>query len=737
MDIQEKLRKRATLRDEKAFLHLLLKISESVARLESLLLIESPSTVPSSSGHLDVATTGVSPDDDQHDERVRGNRAKHLSRVASEYTQLLYHVSKANPGKCAFINEIQWRVDRIKSTLFSDLDKVFATALTSDTDKTKSTADVLECLRTYDVLGLWREAEEIIRRNLVDPFVKKSIFPATLNVPHSPLIPQTPFFMGPRSPIPQHVASFPPKTPYTPFAAFASKQDPFSLKILQVQLLDESLGPLALLYNQIIKFVERDLKKLAEFAEVICIKSGSRKSRIPPLPSAPNKQKQEPQKGFDIMANVVWAEIGQAIIDELGSVVFAAGKTDEFRKNHETTEAFIRALECLAPSVQSIGTMRAHPVYTAFHKRWQIHTYFQLRWKEVVVKFEEALVPIKLDIIKDNAPFATNQAIAAWNAISTCWSSEVYMPVLSYRFWKLTLQIIGRYRTWLGASLPQFEPPPKVVAAVAVEKSMTPQGLSRSSTPGPQTEAPSAESIEVDNQLLKQFSAAIIDVKALEAQVSTFWNDELCMMLPESVESEKSDVPADAGALQQALASLTTMVVPITGQIVAILCRRACDALLPVRSIPSQFRAMQNKRMPTERSYFVPLIMRPVSTYFGIKTSDGGVGASLKGAYIKQFATEVFQIASQRYLNYLSVMKKTEESLRRLKKGKKTGFSLFGSGPAPTDDGKDEERIRHQMAIDVEAFGKDAIALGVDVEECQEYVQLQESVRAAWIEESQ
>jgi len=80
-------------------------------------------------------------------------------------------------------------------------------------------------------------------------------------------------------------------------------------------------------------------------------------------------------------------------------------------------------------------------------------------------------------------------------------------------------------------------------------------------------------------------------------------------------------------------------------------------------------------------------------------------------------------------------MKKTEESLRRLKKGKKTGFSLFSSGSTPADDGKDEERIRHQMALDVEAFGKDATALGVDVEECQAFVQLEENVRAAWIEE--
>jgi len=140
-------------------------------------------------------------------------------------------------------------------------------------------------------------------------------------------------------------------------------------------------------------------------------------------------------------------------------------------------------------------------------------------------------------------------------------------------------------------------------------------------------------------------------------------------MLPESVEeSEGSDVPANTDgavpfrklrttsalsgvfsvALRQALASLTTMITPIAGQIVTILCRRASDALLPVRSIPSQFRAMQNKKMPTERSYFVPFIMRPVSSYFGIKTAEGGMGAPLKDAYMKQFASELFQVASQR-----------------------------------------------------------------------------------------
>lgn len=44
--------------------------------------------------------------------------------------------------------------------------------------------------------------------------------------------------------------------------------------------------------------------------------------------------------------------------------------------------------------------MRAHPVYAAFQKRWQIHTYFQLRWKEIVVKSEEVLTSTRLDMIK-------------------------------------------------------------------------------------------------------------------------------------------------------------------------------------------------------------------------------------------------------------------------------------------------------------------------------------------------
>ena len=74
-------------------------------------------------------------------------------------------------------------------------------------------------------------------------------------------------------------------------------------------------------------------------------------------------------------------------------------------------------------------------------------------------------------------------------------------------------------------------------------------------------------------------------------------------------------------------------------------------------------------------------------------------------------------------------MKKTEESLRRLKKGQTTTFSLFRNPNSGKDEeSRDQERIRTQMIIDVNAFGKDAESVGVDVLASQAFTVLNEMV---------
>jgi hypothetical protein len=88
------------------------------------------------------------------------------------------------------MNIFPQRVDRIKSTLSTDLDHLFSITMralsdgkesglpgkTSEIDKARLTADMFDCLRTYDTLGLWRDAEDVLRRDIVREFVKRVRF---------------------------------------------------------------------------------------------------------------------------------------------------------------------------------------------------------------------------------------------------------------------------------------------------------------------------------------------------------------------------------------------------------------------------------------------------------------------------------------------------------------------------------------------------------------------------------
>jgi len=48
-------------------------------------------------------------------------------------------------------------------------------------------------------------------------------------------------------------------------------------------------------------------------------------------PSEMNGKAEVEKRGFQIMSDVVWEELGRAIMDEIGSIVFAAGNPKEFR----------------------------------------------------------------------------------------------------------------------------------------------------------------------------------------------------------------------------------------------------------------------------------------------------------------------------------------------------------------------------------------------------------------------
>ncbi|KAG8951414.1 hypothetical protein FRC04_006185 [Tulasnella sp. 424] len=741
--VQDKLTERANLRQEKALLQMLLKLSDSVVRLESLLLIASAdqSTSQTSVDFSGLGIRGMNGlalnigEDDLKDDRSRGGQAKHLARIATEYTQLLYHAEKAKEEKCVFVDEMQWytvptvaptlqRVTRIKTTLSRDLDHLFSDTLVSltsstietasVTDKARWTSDLTECLKTYDLLRNWRDAEEAVRRDLVQPFVKSTIFADALNVTPSPILVRTA--------LPGRASLMSPRTPYTPFTGV--RANPFdTLNVDAVALLpDEDDQPLATLYNTILRFVQMNCTGVLELSEKINAKNRKTGRR----PNAAAYAAESPQlastsgsiadlglnmQGFEIMANVIWAEIGRSIMEELGSVVFSAGNPSEFQKNYTITNNFITALEHLAPSVHAVEMMREHPIYNAFQRRWQLPVYFQLRWKEIVGSLEDNIV--NPGVQKGGAipeDFVTPQAAAFYNAIQSCWGSGVFIPELSHRFWRLTLQLLSRYRSWLDSNLPPREQP---LPSTSVDISASGSGFAPRATTPIATNEP-ADTSAVDEAILQRLVNAHMDVSAMERRVWDLWKTEIGMLLPEDTRDE-TQKPEEV--LKSSLDHLHNLLPGLSGQIVIVLSRRCCTVLARIKSIISQFWAMNKKRDPTGPSDFVPDILKPVRQFFELD----GVHELVLESDRKSWATQVFEFTADRYTSHLEAMKQTKDSLKRYKKG----FSLFGGGGSRDgEEAKDEERLRAQILLDVEAFGEDARRLGVVIDASEAYTKL-------------
>lgn len=116
-------------------------------------------------------------------------------------------------------------------------------------------------------------------------------------------------------------------------------------EVPHAHLLEDADDSLAKLYNQLLRFVERDVCAVMNAAEKV---SGNDTiTRTPTIMTTASSDgivaspitatddhagEQEGRPKFDIMANVVWDELGRTIMDEIGSIVFASGKPNEFRK---------------------------------------------------------------------------------------------------------------------------------------------------------------------------------------------------------------------------------------------------------------------------------------------------------------------------------------------------------------------------------------------------------------------
>ncbi|CAG8507539.1 9713_t:CDS:10 [Paraglomus brasilianum] len=636
-ELESKLALRASIREKKAALQLLINIHESVRKVEVLLLINSEN------GSSLLSDNGS------------GGNAKQIERVAVEFNQMQYLVNRGQG--LAFVENIDWRIKRIKETLRTNLTAALRSALQgikNNSNYASSRDTLTQILRTYALIDQTAAAEEVIREELVAPFVAETASKQFLENP----LTSTPSVM------------------------------PSTLSFPAAKVLVSSKEPLAIMYSKILSFISNDCYVLIEITKKV-LKSTS----------------------YEILVNSVWTEVVDTILKKLG-VIFNAGNPNTFHKNYTISMGFVSGVESMCSSKKSLLYLRNHNSYVEYMKRWQLAVYFQLRFREISIQVEDVLgsgLELSATGFSNSAVFKFPASRTIMAAIQRCWADDIFIYGLSHRFWKLTLQLLQRYKHWILNAINELN-----------DANLNKNNKDNTSS------AVIADA--TDEQLLRLLTAVAFDIENIHDKVKLFYGDTILLKLPTLM----ADEPIIEDSITSPLITLRDTLLPdLTNQITTILTKQCSEILHHVRSITQQYRHT-NKKAPTEASDFVPHIMKPLVTYTVANKAILTEKTRKTGSLIVAEAVATRLLWILKYCNraseLLTSLKKTEEALKRLKKGKSAKATatntLFSSFLSDDSGMSDEDKIRLQILLDVKQFGKELMNLEIDPEQLEGYNEL-------------
>nr|CAD7438945.1 unnamed protein product [Timema bartmani] len=397
-------------------------------------------------------------------------------------------------------------------------------------------------------------------------------------------------------------------------------------------------------YSRVLAFLETHMKELLE----LTTQSDRQVSKLIPK-----------VQGFNFLVNSYWPEVEHRLETDLSSI-FAPGNPEMFYQTYCETVKLLRQLERHCRTQAGAKVLRNHPQYIAFLHHWNLPVYFQIR-QEIGGSLEATL-------------------------------SQGIMKSLAERpseFWKLSLQIIARYCTW-------------------IEEAWEEKWPSESSPSTNGTNLPPSEGTQSDRLLFLVYLHADIEsfadkLKHFPAMTST--------RLDDSIEESK----------QQLLSRLPIVTQFILGEV----SNQSLSQLRQVNDIPRLFRRT-NRDIPTKPCLYVAAILAPPLSFH--KAYREVVGA----AQLQRWLTLIFSAITQQFYSsvndVLTSVQKTEESLRRLKKVRDR---LSATTPSEGKGLGDDDKIRQQLVLDVQSFCEGVESVDVKKDDVDKLLELLNLVEAA------
>lgn len=427
---------------------------------------------------------------------------------------------------------------------------------------------------------------------------------------------------------------------------------------------------LKIIFNKILEFLSGNLR-------FICDISTGRKTRY--------GEQYRGILGYDFIVNSAWPSIVNCFEQNL-SDMFQTQDSDLYHERYMECMKLVGSVERLCGSQTSIASLRLTPAYTNLITHWSLPMYFQIRFQQIGASFVASLARPNPD--SSSSPLRLGVSAMLLNCIEACWHKKVFILALAHRFWKLTLQLISRYETWIVQMMPK-------------------------------------EGGDLNGKFeMKELAMVVHDIGLLRTSISKLYEEKMSKELNRlDVENPHLFAKAIDGQVEKLMERRSEIVDLITKQLI----HTSTPYLKQIQNVPRLFRKT-NRAEPTVASAYVTSLVKSCLDFYERQheLSDTEVLGKCINAFVNDISHKFYEMVN----DVLVSVRKMEESLIRLHKmrqsSSKSSLAAAAASPSASDGAKmsDDDKIRKQLYIDVTTFHQHMTACGADIDNNESYQKL-------------
>ena len=379
------------------------------------------------------------------------------------------------------------------------------------------------------------------------------------------------------------------------------------------------------------------------------------------------------------VAVAIVAEVDKAVAASRPNI-YSPGIPEAFHANYHASVDFLKRVEAHCPSQSLQREFQDSEAVRTFLQRWNLTVYHSLRYQDIAGTFERHIAgtDVAVEEVGGGGGFNLSATGVLFDCLTRCFGDKVFLPSLANKFCRLSFQLISRYEVWLRAGLTRRREAGKADAAQ--------QGKdfwSKLTTP---------ELVMIVN-----------DTKRLATKVKLDLRERVCKVMegldPELVGAVAGEL--EAGAKE--VGGVASIVKDVLGGDVLQQC---VDFLKHVRGITATYR-MTNRPMPSRPSHYVSSVLRPLGELQKSSVS-GDLMAELRDFVARKVTAKYDETAE----DLLRTVQQTESSLKRLKERQTQGAGEVEGAAAKASDA---DKIRLQLFLDVQEYGRQLEKLGIDL----------------------